>query len=608
MSRADEFDAFCRESRDRLLHQVYAYAGTTPAAQRALSRAYVSAAHHWGTVAREGDKDAWMRAHAFKAASKPPHSREPWYLSAVGTADENRLLLSALSSLPPSDRHLLIAHHVAGLELPAAAREVRVTERVARQALEAATATLAAAGVDVSPAPLGAAFESLRSDLRHEHPAVDRLRREGSRRRHSRVALACLSALALAVSAVAITAVEVTDDPTVEAAPTTVPSARTDRPAPPEVSATDLSTKAMLRSLDRSNRWKVISTSTDLGAEHPADLCLPSVPTEQSATHYWVRTFSTGRTRGAASATQTLEVTRTPGEARTSYAAQLAAFGGCQAPAHRVVDVSTLQGVGERAALVRLQFVDKQGIQGEDVAVAQTGSAVTAWIVRESHRRPTPPRFVVKLLASSVDTVCGDSEGGCAARSYRSTPVVPPADEAAKGFLSTVDLPLFEEIADPWVATPAVHMNHNPAATRCDQADFATAGATTVRSRTYVIPGARRLLDVFGMSETVGSFKSGEDAKRFVHDVTTAVTACSDSEPGFTVAAADEIALDRGQGFTWRIELRTSTDTTLVFRVALLRVGPTVAQVTFTPSGSDDVSRSGYLALATRAAARLTQL
>ena len=46
-SRADAYAAFYRESRGRLLHQVYAYCGDGEVAQRALADAFVSAGHHW---------------------------------------------------------------------------------------------------------------------------------------------------------------------------------------------------------------------------------------------------------------------------------------------------------------------------------------------------------------------------------------------------------------------------------------------------------------------------------------------------------------------------------------------------------------------------------
>ena len=101
MSRADAFSAFYRESRSRLLLQVYAYCGDPEVAQRALADAYVSAGHHWRKIANRQDKDGWLREVAFRASRRSLNrARTPWYVRALHTADEHRPLLAALQSLP----------------------------------------------------------------------------------------------------------------------------------------------------------------------------------------------------------------------------------------------------------------------------------------------------------------------------------------------------------------------------------------------------------------------------------------------------------------------------------------------------------------------------
>lgn len=160
MSRADAYKAFYRESRARLLVQVYAYAGDTEVAQRALADAYVAAGHHWRKLAVEPDKDAWMRQRAFRATGKvQSRPLNPWYVRARKTADAHRPLLNALRSLDPVDRQLVILVQLAHLDLTTAAREAGLTDEAAVKSLSRTAAVLAEHGIDTSddglPTPAG---------------------------------------------------------------------------------------------------------------------------------------------------------------------------------------------------------------------------------------------------------------------------------------------------------------------------------------------------------------------------------------------------------------------------------------------------------------------
>jgi len=133
MSGRDAFAAFYHESHDRLRLQVYAFCGDIDVAKRALADGYVSAAQHWRAAQR--DPDSWVRRHAFRAAGhRRNRSSEPWYVRAQRVPDDHRPLLAALAGLSTADRHLLIAHELAGLAVPAAARESGVGDARGRQA------------------------------------------------------------------------------------------------------------------------------------------------------------------------------------------------------------------------------------------------------------------------------------------------------------------------------------------------------------------------------------------------------------------------------------------------------------------------------------------
>ena len=91
MSRGDAFDAFYRDSRERLLHQVTRTAATRTS-QSGHWRMRTSRLPSTGTRCAEQDRESWVRTHALKACSRRRNrSREPWYqtLDALPTTTGN---------------------------------------------------------------------------------------------------------------------------------------------------------------------------------------------------------------------------------------------------------------------------------------------------------------------------------------------------------------------------------------------------------------------------------------------------------------------------------------------------------------------------------------
>jgi DNA-directed RNA polymerase specialized sigma24 family protein len=611
MSRADDFDAFYRESREPLVHQAYAFAGDPEVARRAVADGFVSAAQHWGRA--QHDPDAWVRARAFNAASRRRNrSHEPWYRSARRIADEHRPLLAALAGLPASDRHLLIARELGGLDLAAAAREAGLAEGAAHSSVDRSAQALAKVGIE--PADVASALTSLRSDLPIERVnAASRLRARGNRRRRESWLLAAgVAVLVITVVAGSINAgrrPSPSSQPAVTAPETSTPpstSPSTGQPTAPQVTRTDLTRVPQVSSLDNSATWALDSTASDFGTPKPIDDCLDAVPTATTAEHYWTRAFSSGRL--GVEVTQSLEVAKTARSARSRYAAEFEQFGTCVAGSHRVVSVKSVRGAGDQASVLTMQYAESGAVRTKRVALGRTGSAVTTWVVNEPHLASVRPARLVRLLAMSVDKVCDDASGTCTSRHYRTRTEVPPPDPVAPGFLSTVDLPLFQGLSQSWVATRPARTTSNPAATECDNTDFTGAGAVRVRTRSFVIPAAGRLPDVFGMTQTIGTFPSRGQAGAFVSSAASTVAGCSARQLTLSVTDTSRIATATGSGYAWRIALQTSQNTTLVFRVALVRVGSTVTEVTFTPGGGYDVTPTGFLTVANRAGERLTQL
>jgi DNA-directed RNA polymerase specialized sigma24 family protein len=612
MSGRDAFAAFYHESHDRLLVQVYAFCGDLDVARRALADGYVSAAQHWRRARR--DPDTWVRRHAFRAAGhRRNRSSEPWYARAKRVPDDQRPLLSALAGLPTADRHLLIAHELAGLAVPAAAREAGVGDAQASSSLARSVAALRPAGVE--PEQVSTALAGLGTSHPVEHvDAARRFKARGDRRRReSWLLVAGAVVLVVAVTVGSINAARRPDSspraPVASPPTSTTTTATTSAPSgppPPRVRRTDLARVPQVNRLVASTTWSLDSTSADFGTSRPPDGCLDAVPTSATAVHYWTRTFTAGRI--GVTVHQALQVARTARSARRAYEAQRTQLGTCSAGSHRVVTTKRVRGVGDSADLVTLQYAGSAAVRTERVAIARTGSVVTTWVVDEPHLLPVRSPPLVRLLGSSVDKVCHHAGGACAAPPYRTVTTAPPRDPVAPGFLSTVDLPLFDDLSSPWVATRPAATSSNPSATECDSADFAGAGADSVQARSYVIPAAQQLPDTFGMTETLGTFASAKRADAFVSGVAASVAACSNRQLTLGVSDTARITSGPGGGYVWRIGLQTSPSTTLEFRVAVVRVGTHVAEVTFTPSSAYDVDPAGFAALATRATQRLAQL
>ncbi len=614
MSRADAYAAFYRESRARLLVQVYAYCGDTEVAQRALSDAYVAAAHHWGKLAKLPDPDPWMRERAFRAThSAHNRARKPWYVRAKRTADEHRDLLHVLQSLAPVDRQLLILRRLAGLDLAQAARESGLTDEAAAASLQASADHLRRTGADPSPDGLSNALAGLRHDLTAEPvERASRLRREGNRRRHTHMTLAALLSLALVIGAGALTAAKSPLPSSPEAsAPTPDRPAPTTDPGDAESEQTfdtaELTPLRDMRKLRTPRPWRLTGTSPDFGVTRPYDECLLAVPSDPRAEHSLVRTFESGQGRRPLVATQSLEVSRSTGAADRNYLRLVKMYSGCLADNHQVERYALLRGVGDAGSLITMRYVDRRGIHYQQVAIAQSGSSVITWIVDSPSAAPVLGTRLVVLTASSVHRVCAASLGSCGRRPYLAVEQPPPSLDRAKGFLTAVDLPVFDGLTDPWVPTRPSTAQVNPAATECDRADFVGAGAQQVRARSFVVPDAERLPSIFGMTETVGRFASVETAEAFLDQVDTSVQGCNERQVSVEVNSTTPITVTQGDGRTYEITLMASESRTITFRVALIRVGTQVAQITFTPSARFDMSPEEFDQVVERAALRATQ-
>jgi DNA-directed RNA polymerase specialized sigma24 family protein len=627
LPRTDAFDDYYRESRERLLLQVYAFAADPETARGALDDAYVAAAEHWGDLAAEADRDVWMRKRAFEAALRWRESKkQPWYRGSRNVADEHQRLLTALAGLRPIDRHLVVARYLAGLSLAAAASELEVPARAASDSLDASTTQLAGAGIETSPAEaLVHALADLGSDL-HSYSAEDpaRLKAHALRRRRTRRALTGAVVIALAVGIGGITAAQEPDTApnsvastkaglpasTAASQPTTSPPPPTP-PSAPILNARVLTSASSIRSLDRGGRWTVLPASKT-STRTPADSCLDR-PSGR-AVSYQARQFTADRKPGAAASTSTATLTQslaglpTPREARTAYRSLVTRLTRCSPGPTRITGMALLRGAGDQAVSVTTRHVDRRGIYERRVLAARTGPVVVAWMGRSRAGSPAiSAQVLYRLLGSSINAVCARSGGTCSARPYQQRPQTPPAEPDARGFLSPVDLPVFDGLTRRWTATQVESTGADRASTQCDQG--VDSRATSTSSRTYVIAGGGGSLPaIFGLTETVGRFPTAKATTTFVQNVVSAVESCSGAPDTVTADGVNSVDLDRGTAYRWDVSVQTSPSTTVVYRSGLVRMGQSVAQVTFTPGGDYDPKAGGHVALLRRAAERLAQL
>jgi predicted RNA polymerase sigma factor len=79
MRDPEEFDAFYKDARDRLLVQTFALTGDVRASRSAVRDTFVVAWHHWRKVSRDGDPESGTPpAAGTGSAASSRRSPRPW--------------------------------------------------------------------------------------------------------------------------------------------------------------------------------------------------------------------------------------------------------------------------------------------------------------------------------------------------------------------------------------------------------------------------------------------------------------------------------------------------------------------------------------------------
>lgn len=605
MAREESFDSFYRATRRALLHQALALTGDLPAAQSAVRDAYIDAWQHWRKVSRLDDPLDWVRPRAWQLAQRR-HTARIWHRNK-GLSEAHQSVLDALSGLPVAQRRVLLLVDLAGVEQAHAARELGVTHDMAQHNLRLATEGLASQ-LDV---PVGEVHSRLAGlDALLEDASLPRgpiVRRLGRKRRQGHALVGAVAAAVIALASGAFAYQPVSSD--VEGLRLVKPEApaTSSDPSSHAPTARNLLDPDQIGRLGLAQEWQVTGTSNNTSGDGINTLCQKSRFADPDGYAAIVRSFrAAGSPRR--SAVQTVEVSKSEKQAQQAFATTVGWYAGCRLGRLQVLNAYRVDNIGDEADVLMLR-IWKKPVTTLSVAVARTGKVTTSTVGTTVGATPPPASEITQSLADSVAMLCGRSgSADCAKRpTYRVVPPPPSGEE--RGILAVADLPPVGRIAQPWVGTRPAGARTNPSATTCDRADFAAGGASSTRTRTYLIPEAP-LPARFGLSETYGVFPSAAAADRFLAGVRGKVAKCEDRDLATQVGAEHRETRKSPQLdlSSWDLQTEVTDKQKVGFRLGFVRVGRTVAQLTFAPSPQDDMTATSFHALLVRAGDRLREL
>jgi hypothetical protein len=590
MPSAEEFDEFYVNTRRRLVLQTFAVTGDLSASRTAVRDAYVAARHHWNKVGRMPDPEEWTRPRAWAIAQRR-HTTRPWRRQKSLSADQAKLF-ETLHKLTDAQRKTLVLSHLAGVQLDDIGREIGETRERAEQHLQAATSTVAAA-LEVDPTAIRSLLESLApiSDaVKLPRPQI--IRRNGLRRRRNHALVGSALAVLVTIGAGALVMPD---------------AATTPRPKPASlVSKKMLLTSEQVAPLAPSQTWRVTGTSDNTEGNGINTLCQAAQFADTKGLGTWVRKFvASTPLRGLV---QTVEISNSPGASKNAYDTTLGWYAGCTVPRIQLVDAYDVTGLGDQAQVLRMRIPGKQP-RAFVIGIARTGSLTTSSVLETHTPEPVPAALMVSALSTSVANLCSSKVAGNCVGAVTTNATLPPPSGETAGMLAIADLPAIANVNDTWAGTDPTPATVNVAATTCDKADFAKAGAKNPMTRTYLIPEAN-LPKRFGLTETLGEFATDKAATAFVAKIAARMKACPKKELGSAVSHAEVQLKSPASAYAlWRLENQVNKQEDLVpFWMGVVQVGRYVAQVNLTPVDKYDVDRATFQALVVRARDRLNEV
>ena len=614
MRNPDEFDAFYKDARSRLLLLTYALTGDLAASRSAVRDCFVVAWHHWRKISRLEDPEAWARPRAFAHAQRR-HTARLWHRDK-GLDPEAKASLDALGKLTVTQRKALLLTQLTTLPMNGMARELGLTSTEAERELQNATAQFALHR-DVATTSIRSMFEPLRvhvEETRWPRPSI--LRRAGAARRRTHTAVGAAAAVVILVASGSL----VTDTAGVHPSllslfrdrgtHTAAETSGTPTSEPPEQA---LPTDAMLTaqqigSFVRAPHWTVGSTNANTAGDGLVLPCQQHRYADRKGIAAVFRTFDTGPGKRApkVSADEAVEVSQTPARARRAYARALDWYAGCTDERTQLLSTRRVGNVGDEATLLVLRSWGRP-VTTMTVGVARTGQLTATTMSRVPGTSHPDFGASARMLAAAVTGVCRLPDAGpCSGRPQLA--VVPPLPVGqVPSMLAEVDLPPVSGVALPWVGTEPRRAMDNVAATSCDHTDFSAASFSNNVTRSFLIPEAKRLPAQFGLTETVGSLPHRQ-AQALVAEVRKKLAACPDKSLGTKVQRVAQIATPRRDLSVWHVTTEISDKSSVDFFMGIVRDGTSVAQVGFVPFGHTTMGPGAFNALAERALDRLPAL
>ena len=610
MKRADEFDAFYKDTRSRLLLQTYALTGDLPAARSAVRDSFIVAWHHWPKISRQDDPEAWLRPHAWSQAQRR-HTARIWHRDR-SLDPEARATLESLAKLPLAQRKTLLLTHLTSLSMGAMAEEAGMSRAEAEKKLQLATAQFSVhRGVPTTS--IRALIEALRVPVdAATWPRPTILRRAGAARRRTHTVIGA----AAVAAAVVLSGTLVTDAGGVRANldrdPLAITPAQTSSsqdgsvPPPAEFSGDDLLSANQVENYVAGRKWAERETSDNTDGDGLVLPCQQSRYADPRGKGALLRTFSTTPRKGGeeASVFQLTEISDSVRSARRTFGTTLGWYASCTDRRLQLMTTRRASRVGDDAKLLVLR--SWSGNRPTMVVGVSRSGAITTTTMTWTPAGATPDLSrAARLAAAAVNGLCARPEAGeCAARpKLEQTAPVPVGD--APGMLAEVDLPPVTRVMKPWVGTEPRRASVNVAATGCDNTAFTGKQISNNLTRSFVIPAAK-LPPAFGITETVGTLPSAR-AREFVNDVRRKLDACPERDKGLgtNVTRLSHQHSRAGDLTVWRVTTELDDKRSVTYLMGIVRRGTAVGQVGFVPEPDVTMGSGDFVDLVERAGERL---
>ncbi len=607
---APDFDELYLASRRRLLLQAYALTGDLAASRTAVRDAFVAAAQRWHSVGRLADPEEWVRARTWSLAQRRHVVRRR--SRDEGLEEPQAAVLRAVQQLPERQRRTLLLVHLAGLDPTDVGRELGLPPARVRLALARARAGVRRrAGLAGTPPGQDEEHdEVVTAALEQLDPVVEavalppaaHLQAEGRRRARRRVLGGVVAAVALTLAG----GLFVVLPGSVGADPGAGTDSTTEVVQP--VTEDQLLDVAEATTLDPAQTWRESGTSDNTEGDGINTVCQSSRFADPEGEGTLVRTFrSSGEPQRAL--LQTVEVSSSTEAAQQAYSTTLGWFAGCSAARLQLLDSYRVTGLGGRAEVLVLRLPVAGGARSYVVGLARSDRVTVSTVAQTSGGPAVAVPRAARLLERAVSRLCAADAAGSCPGTARVARVLPPPSGEARGTLAAADLPPIGGVDQPWVGTRPAPASGPEAATSCDDTRFRAAGATSARTRTYVVPGSD-LPPRVGLTQTVGTFPGPARATQVVDGVVAAMAACEDDDLAATVGQ-EQVERGAFRGSTvalWRLDREVADDRSAGYWMGIARVGPHVTQVLFTPAGGADMDADTFRSVVLRARDRLFEL